>query len=618
MSLGKGLLVVIVAAGILLTGTAWALINPNFPPGRLIENADLILALKIIPADGKDQCQAEVVNVFKGKMAAKTLVIDLSKSANTEQTKALKELVASLHDEPAMFFVGKGEEGDPVANLHLGGKWVSMNVNDDPNQTTWSTNALNSKMQATWAGGTDMLRKLTELIIKHPETDVPVASPVSWDDPVNIGKIAGKAAGAMAVDIAGAGELCLYVAADDGDKVFKYDKKAGKFADVTTALKLGSKSRVAAWGNFNGAGRLDLASWDGKALTLWIQAADGTFAASVVTEVPKGDCIGLVAMDAEAGSRAGLLWSTAASPVLLVPNKDNAGFTLKPLPAIQAQGLGAAGACLTADFDGDGLPDVIQPFAKGSFFFKGDGKGGFAPAVPCAISLGEGRSAAFLGDFDGDGRIDVFVAGADGCSMWQNSGGGKFTEMLNYSGEIAYISKPGAIGGNTCDVNNDGRQDIFILYAEIAPQIFFNRGFRSTGHAHKPTDLGETNVLPGAINGTQAGVVADLTAHGAQDMALVLLDGTVWVLPQSLGGESGLAVRVGLAHGACAGPVTITAHNSTRSLGAWALSPGGEAFLGTTEAGDITFSWQIPGQAPQEKTIALKDKPVYFRIPAGK
>jgi len=547
---------VVLTLGVLLVvgAVAYALINPNFTPVNLVEKADMILLLKISPADDKGKALAEVVRTLKpkdkGPKAAQ--VIDLTKSANVEHAKAVRQMIAALGDGPALLFVGKGEKDEPVSKLHLGGKWVSLDKAQAEN--TWEVDVIDSHMEATWAGGTDMLLKMTDLLLQYPDTDVPVAASGGWEEAVIPGKVEGKVCQALAVDLAGRGELALYVASEGGDKIFACNAKTKKYEELTARLKLGSKSVTAAWGDFNGDGRLDLASWDGKALTIWSLSADGTLASAPVADAPKDDCLGLAALEVGVKGRAGILWSGKAGPVVLVPDKDKAGvFAAKPL-AIAAGALkdpGGPGACLVADFDGDGVADVLQPFAKGSVFFKGKGGGAFAEGAACDVALGEGRTAAFLGDYDGDGRIDVFTVAEDSPRLWQNEGKGKFANLFAICGELTYISKPGCIGGNTCDFNNDGRQDAFLTYPDMGAQVFFNRAFRSFGHAHKPIDLAETNNLPDALKGQLAGVLADFNGDGAQDMALVVKDDCAGLATL----DAGVKGRAGLLWNSKAAPV---------------------------------------------------------------
>lgn len=619
----KTTLATLLCAACLAGGPAvHALINPNFTPTHLVGQADLILALRIGPADAKGVVKAEVVNAVKGK-AGKTQAFDTSRSVNPENTKAFMAMLTANGGGPALLFAGKGEGDEPISVLHLGGGWVRLKKAEA--EDAWDLDSVDTReegMKAVWCGGTDMLLKITELLLKHPDTDVPAGCGGDWDEPVSLGKVEGKVGAAQAVDVGGKGAVSLFVTSDAGDKLFAYDGKAKKFEDLTARVKLGSKSVAAAWGDFNGDGRLDLASCDGKGLTIWSQGADGVFSPTAVADVPREGCSGLAALDVGVKGRAGLVWSTRTAPVLLIPDKDKAGvFSRKALVA----GAGALkdptgpGACLVADFDGDRLADVLQPYAKGSVFYKGKGGADFAEGAVCAAALGSGRASAFLGDFDADGLLDVLATSEETPRLWQNLGQGRFENRFALSGEMSYIAIAGCLGGNACDINNDGLQDAFMTYPAAPPLVFFNRGYRSFGHAHANIDLQESNILPDAMTGQQAGALADLNADGHQDMALVLLDGTVWVLPQR-SVDDGLAVRVALAPGgAYSGPLTVSATNDRRPLGSWQVCPGtAEAWFARYDAGKVTMNWQLPGGAPQEMTLILENKPIRFVIGEAK
>jgi len=305
----------------------------------------------------------------------------------------------------------------------------------------------------------------------------------------------------------------------------------------------------------------------------------------------------------------GLLVGAAAAPRLLRPK---GGYKPQPLDTGKAflGKLGKGGLCLVGDLDGDSFADVLQMFEKGGLFYKGSAPGQFAPAAALAVGLGPGRSGACLGDWACDGRLDVFAAASDSCRLWHNRGGMTFIDLLGRSGEIAYISQPFGFGGQACDVNNDGRPDVFIAYASRSPHIFFNRGFRSFGHSHQ-MDLEQQALLPEAGKGIQAGCVADLTGDGAQDMVLVTLDGQVVVFPRE-SVDDPACVRAALPLGAGhAGPVTVTGYAGKHCLAAWNVSAGtAEAFFGHGEVKQITLKWRLPGKKEQTQVVKVTGKPV--------
>ncbi len=633
---------------------ARAKINPNYTPLHLVEQAHFILLLKLKPAGKDGKVTAEVVRCLKGEKKAPKgpLTIDLSMTAKPPHAEMVKAIIASLGDGPAMLFVAIDERGEKVSMLHLGGKWVSLDPTEKPD--AWEMNEIDKQWEAIWAGGTDMLLKISSLLLKSPDVGVPpVISGVTWDRPVKLSSFKGKVAGMQAVDLDGKGRLRLYAACAAGDRIYSYDRamtkhrpssstrppgaswpprfrpppgptSSSRFVDETARRKLTARSKVATWADFNADGRLDLASWDGKALSLYVQKADGTLgAAKKLAAAPAGGCLGLAALDAGVPGRPGLLFTGKTGPVLLKPGKDESFAAVKlKLGEADLAALGAPGRCLVADLDGDGLADVLFPFAKSSLFFKGKGQGAFAGAAKCSVALGKPPFGAFLGDYDMDGRLDVFCAARDDCRLWHNRPGLRFESTLHVSGEIAYISKPGGVCGNTCDVNNDGRQDIYIVYSEIAktgPHIFFNRGFRSTGHAHT-IDITEKQIIGGVeAAGQQCGVIADLTGDGVQDQAMVLRNGDFYVFPHEVGNQDPLCLRVALPLGGKpAGPVKVTAWNDRRCLGAWNVAAGtSEAFFGQLETGDIRLRWRLPGaEKACETRITLAESTRYL-IPEG-
>jgi hypothetical protein len=613
-----------VAAALLLLGSSvLALINPNFTPNDLVRQSDLIMVVRLKPADKEGQVHTTVLECLRGKKPEKPPVIDLSITVHEEQATSVKKTITALAEEPALIFIGRDEDGNDAGFLHLGGRWVRMDEAPDT-KGLWDMDEIDVKMEGTWAGGTDMLLKMIRLLVKCPDVSVPVTEEARWSEQIKAGRVEGRISDVQAVDLDGKGRYVIHVSSTAGDRLYKYNPKEATFGDFTAGAKLGAKSRAAAWGDFNADGRLDLASADGAGVSLWLQAADGTFAAAAKPVHAVEKCLGLAVVDAGAAGRPGILVSSAGAPVLLVPGEGGA-FSARELKsdATAAAELGQAGRCLVADFDSDRKPDVLRTAARGSLFYKGEGKGAFAAGVKCPVALGPGRAGGYVGDWDQDGMLDVFCGAEDRCRLWHNRGAGKdgktrFFDMLGISGEIAYISKPGGFGGQVCDVNNDGLQDFLIIYQKMAPQIFFNRGFRSTGHAHV-MDLAEQNLLPEAGKGQQAGTVADVTDDGAQDMVVALADGDVWVFPRELTSEWALCLRVALPLGkGFAGPLTVTGSVEERGLGAWNVVPGtSEAFFGRRDGDEVTVEWQLPGGKPQKKTLEVEDKPVRMVIGAG-
>lgn len=615
-NVARGILGAALAALVWTPAESQALINPKFTPLDLVKQSQVILELKFQPEIKRGKAAAAVVRALKGTSAKRSLEFDLTSTTYADQAALVRKTIREAKDKPAMMFFGglsdkpggqsaepsAAEAGAGKAYVHLEGMWIAL-CEDQPG--AWAFDQVSQPMVATWNGGTDMLLRAVEYILKSPAAEMPVRTGVTWAAAIPAGRVAGKVSAAVAVDLAGDGRLLLMVASDAGDHLFAFQGNAAQ--DVTAKHNLQSKSLAFAWADFNADGRLDLASWDGKSLTIHVQGPDGTFSPSAGGHVR--ECIGLAAVDVGTKGKAGLIVSTQSAPLLLMP-----GPAAEPAPlaagAWPGGELGQSGPCLVADFDNHGLPDVLQPLAKGSLLYRGTRPGGFAPPVACPVALEPRPASVCLGDWDGDGLLDLFVAGEDGCRLWQNLGGGQFLECLKLSGEVGYVARRGAVTACLGDLNNDGRQDVAILYSTVAPQVFFNRGFRSFG-CSQSLDLERGSVLRQAAQGQQAGCLADFTGHGAQDLALVLRDGTCALLVRTPTGSDLCARAVLPAKSRSAGPVAVQAAVEDRPLGAWNVTAGGAgAFLARPEAGPVTIKWRFPGGKLQTRQVILEDRPV--------
>ena len=598
--------------------SAFALINPNFTPVHLVAQADRILVLRVAEATPK-RIRFALQRAVKGQAPGSAVVLDLAESEAPDHAKALAARLAKLGARDVVLVTGKNEQGQVSAFLHVTpagelGTWYSLAERKDKG---WSFLGLNTHMQDTWSGGTDMFVRIADRLVKHPDLSVPCVAGVEWmEDDQKLGVVPGRVAGARAVDLDGDGKEALYVASDKGDRLFRYSADAERFEDITAARKLDTTSRAFVWCELNADGRTDLVTWNGARLDVRIQNEQGAFATKKTLPVPDGECLGLSIVLLPGWPAPRVLWSGAEGPVLLATETDAASYALKLGPTTNTSGFGTPYACLVADFDGDGWPDVLWPFEKGSVSFRGTDGGAFAAGTPAVVRIGGKNGGCFIGDYDADGLFDVFAVSESSCMIWQNRGDGVFEETMVQSGEIEHVYSGAGSGGNTCDFNNDGLQDVFIFYGNRAPHLFFNRGFRSFGHAHM-LDLMEAQRLLPAHAGQQAGIVADFDHDTAQDMALVLRNGDVYILARNWS-EDPLALRVG-ARASKVGcvPLRVTGANEWRNLGAWNVVPGAaDAFFGVIEPGvELAVKWRLPGGKERSKNILVEDKARRVTVP---
>ena len=159
---------------------AAAKINPNFTPNDLVTKSEQILVLKLKPADAKGLVHSTVQRALKGPKPKQGPVIDLTITAHEEQAKAVKKAVARSANDAALLFVGEDEHEQEAAFLHLSGRWILLDEGEKKGY--WDMNQISAHMEGTWAGSSDMLLKIVRLLIKHPDTIVPVDSGCQWGD----------------------------------------------------------------------------------------------------------------------------------------------------------------------------------------------------------------------------------------------------------------------------------------------------------------------------------------------------------------------------------------------------------------------------------------------------
>jgi hypothetical protein len=623
----------LIAALLLLAAAlpSGALIKADFTPVHLVNQSTLIVELVFEPIkDGR--AAARVQRVIKGKLAAPKLFFEFKTAAVKEHADELTKKLAAHGKEPVILFTtddakaGGGNPGQaapdkPVstkAYLHVDNTWSSFFTRK---ANLWELDGIDSGMSGTWQGGTDMLIRAVDYILTDPNPDVPAAEGVAWsaDDPQRFAKIDGAVHSVCPIDLAGDGKLTLHIGCGSGDRLFVYDVAAKNLKEITRDRQLSAKSLLACWGDFNRDGRLDLASWDGRNLLVHLEDMNGNFVAPTLPPPGRRDeIIGLACVDSGIAGRAGVVVSTNATAFMWIPYpaNDQPGrrIDLDAGEPTKAK-LGKAGACLVADLDGDGLPDILQPFAAGSLIYRGKGAGTFEPPKECSLKLGAGAASIFTGDFDADGRLDIAVASSERCMLWQNRGIFNFSESLALCGEFAYKSNSAIVAAQTCDFNADGRQDLLLLSSSTFPGLFFNRGFRSFGYANA-LDLEKAGNFPAARDGQQAGCLADLKGDGSFELFIVCGNGECWRMPLEGPADAPRQARPFLsASSALAAPLNLTVWQKARCLGSWNLQRGQSAPpVASRDPGPLTFRWKSPDGHLHEQRIAPAEKPARIAI----
>jgi hypothetical protein len=305
----------------------------------------------------------------------------------------------------------------------------------------------------------------------------------------------------------------------------------------------------------------------------------------------------------------GLVAGNSNGVSLLVPD-DKGQFPLSRLSAHTAS-LGPGGVCTVADFNNDGMADIIQVFAHGLVFYAGSPQPGrFAGPVITRVESARHPTAIVCGDYDTDGKLDLVVGGIGGTTLLSRVDNGAWRNTIVETGELGAASGLGqgndiVVAACASDINGDGRQSAAVFHSTSGPGLFFSRGFACFGVALS-LELSESNLAAARALGTgqTTGTLADLNGDLLPDLLAVDRQHGVWVLF----GESERSRRfqaiVSLADPA-SGPRTVTAVKGERRLGIWVIRPGTPTVIGTPQAGPRTLRWKQPNGTPKSRDLVV-------------
>jgi len=598
----KGLL----SVGLLLslTSVGRGIIRADFTPKHLTEQADVIFA-GTLKATGKDaEWRLTGAEAIKGKAPAEHVLRLLG--CPKLGVNAVVEVFKQHVNEPVIVYVGTLDRVKR-AYVHLGGRWLSA---QPAAKGRWNVTCLVPRMNGTYAGGTDMLIRMSAYLVKDPDAGVPVAAGVRWSqEHIAVGKTAGASGGMAAVEIGKPASVHLFVSSTAGDRLFRPREADDetKFQDVTAAAGVDTRSRRFTWVDVDRDGLGDLISWDGKTVSVRLVGRDGKFKA------PRGEwsvklddgCTGLSGCSLD--GTPGALVSTHAGAVLLMAD-GKTGWKKVALPPGKGQEyLGQLSGCAVADLDNDGFVDVLQPGEQGGMLWKGKA-GGVKAAVKTNVGAGAGIARPVLGDFNEDGALDIFLAGPETNSLWENDGKGGFRNVADYSGSVGCKCPARAAEARRMDLNHDGRQDLCLVYPDGGLMYHFNRGFRAFGEEGKVRLPGLGGARGGRRTGLRATASADFNEDEAQDLIVMLTSGEIYAYLNNQYDKPGLRLRLGPgvtgpvtvscwqgeAHPVCCGSVPVTGHSPP-------------AYVCARHPGKCTVKWRVPGKGEQRRAVTVGD-----------
>ena len=269
---------------------------------------------------------------------------------------------------------------------------------------------------------------------------------VEWGDFNNDGKLDVLIWGTLP----GTGSIC---------RIYRNDGTNG-FTDIAAGLP-GASSGVAAWGDFDNDGYLDVLVVNSTSQGVYRNLHNGTFTNVETFSNSRVATGGWVDYDND--GKLDILISTSTG-TKLYHNNGNGTFSDSGL-ALPAT---TSGAAAWADYDGDGDLDlalsgstsgVDQKSIGGTSLFRNDGNGIFVDAGAGFQGVNQGSLA--WADYDQDGRPDLLLTGINGNTyytrLYHNDGADGFsaaaTNMVNL------VNSAGVWG----DFDNDGLPDIFLV-----------------------------------------------------------------------------------------------------------------------------------------------------------
>jgi hypothetical protein len=222
-------------------------------------------------------------------------------------------------------------------------------------------------------------------------------------------------------------------------------------------------------------------------------------------------------------------------------------------------------------------------------------------------------NGATVADFDSDGLLDVLVSGTRGAAIARSTGNGAFRTTVWAIGSA--LGETTLIGAVPCDLNLDGRLDLALRYNGQLPQFAVHSALnaynqstdlalRTAADPAKPTEKPWEMVCAKDLEGTQeACAVADFTGDGAEDVVMVGKGGKVWMLKS----DGALHLGVSLAAPATTyGPTRVVAFEGTRCLGARLAQPGMPAYLGKPNVSPVKLEWLAGGVAASKSVLVRK------------
>ena len=274
---------------------------------------------------------------------------------------------------------------------------------------------------------------------------------------------------------------------------------AGLFTKITSDPVVSTgRTPVAAWGDFNNDGFIDLIAspYNGSNL-LYTNNGNGTFTRITTGAVvaDSGNSFGCAWGDYDNDGALDLFVSVNIGSDWLYHNNGNGTFTKITMGAIVTSG-GNGNNCVWGDYDNDGYIDLfVANSDQNDFLYHNNGNGTFTRTTNNAIALKLGNSqGASWGDYDNDGLLDLFVSRVNQPNLlYRNLGNGNFVAITN---GLIVNESTASQGVSWGDYDNDGNLDLFVANPNARNFLYHNNGdgsFTKITNGTIATDIGNAH-----------------------------------------------------------------------------------------------------------------------------
>ena len=165
-------------------------------------------------------------------------------------------------------------------------------------------------------------------------------------------------------------------------------------------------------GDLNGDHRPDLAVTNlAGYVSVLLNDGKGGFGKSIAYSAGGGEVTDVKMADLRNDGREDLVVTNGSQGMVVLLNKGNGAFGKPTIYRPCGNNCQGPETCVTADFNSDGKLDVAcATQLDDSYFFYGNGKGGFGGAIPIADTIkNQGGFSIAAGDFNNDGAPDLAI-----------------------------------------------------------------------------------------------------------------------------------------------------------------------------------------------------------------